>query len=112
MNRNLKSMYTRTRNGPDADARIENANILNGLPVFAKIVKRFGFLEIRDWNSDERRRLSFQFHHERCDSVGASYPETGGLNESGIHEDIVCDLNDGEIIVDGELFYRNGQFVI
>lgn len=45
-------------------------------------------------------------------AVGASYPETGGVNESGIHEDIVCDLHDGEIVVDGETFYRNGEFVI
>lgn len=45
-------------------------------------------------------------------AIGASYPETGGLNVSAIHEDIVCDLNDGEIIVDGELFYRNGEFEI
>lgn len=43
-------------------------------------------------------------------AVGASYPDTGGTNQSGIHEDIVCDLKDGEITVDGELFYRNGEF--
>jgi aminopeptidase len=45
-------------------------------------------------------------------AVGASYPETGGKNKSTIHQDIVCDLNDGEIIVDGEVFYRHGDFVI
>ena len=45
-------------------------------------------------------------------ALGASYPETGGKNESSIHEDIVCDLKDGEITVDGETFYRNGDFVI
>ncbi|HEX8683936.1 MAG TPA: aminopeptidase [Ardenticatenaceae bacterium] len=45
-------------------------------------------------------------------AVGMSYPDTGGVNQSGIHEDIVCDLKDGEITVDGELFYRNGEFVV
>lgn len=45
-------------------------------------------------------------------ALGASYPETGGVNKSGIHEDIVCDLKDGEILVDGETFYRHGRFVI
>jgi aminopeptidase len=45
-------------------------------------------------------------------AVGASYPETGGRNQSSVHEDIVCDLRDGEIVVDGEVFYRNGDFVI
>lgn len=45
-------------------------------------------------------------------AVGASYPDTGGRNVSAIHEDIVCDLHEGEITVDGELFYHNGNFVI
>ncbi len=45
-------------------------------------------------------------------AVGASYPETGGKNVSSVHEDIVCDLTDGEIVVDGDLFYQNGDFVI
>ncbi|MDQ4077641.1 MAG: aminopeptidase [Chloroflexota bacterium] len=44
-------------------------------------------------------------------ALGKSYPETGGVNESSIHEDIVCDISDGEILVDGEVFYRRGDFV-
>ncbi len=42
-------------------------------------------------------------------AVGASYPETGGKNESGIHWDMLCDMHDGEITVDGELFYKDGK---
>ena len=34
-------------------------------------------------------------------AVGASYPETGGKNNSGIHWDMLCDMHDGEIQVDG-----------
>jgi aminopeptidase len=45
-------------------------------------------------------------------ALGASYPETGGKNESGIHWDILCDMKDGKILVDGELFYQNGKVVI
>jgi aminopeptidase len=45
-------------------------------------------------------------------ALGASFPETGAKNESAIHVDIVCDLHDGEIIVDGDRFYRDGGFVI
>ncbi len=45
-------------------------------------------------------------------ALGASYPETGGLNHSTIHWDMICDLRQqSEICVDGELFYQNGQFV-
>ncbi len=46
-------------------------------------------------------------------AVGASYPETGGRNESAVHWDMICDLRDGgEIRADDELLYRNGEFVI
>jgi aminopeptidase len=46
-------------------------------------------------------------------ALGASYPETGGQNESAIHWDMICDLRDGgEIWVDDTLLYKNGKFVI
>jgi len=46
-------------------------------------------------------------------AVGASLPETGGVNVSGIHWDMVCDLRKGgEIYADGKLIYQGGRFVI
>ncbi|MBN1428974.1 MAG: aminopeptidase [Anaerolineae bacterium] len=46
-------------------------------------------------------------------AVGASYPDTGGKNESAVHWDMICDMRSGgEIYVDGELFYKNGKFQI
>lgn len=45
-------------------------------------------------------------------AVGAGYPETGSKNKSAIHWDMICDLRkDSEILVDGDLFYKNGAFV-
>lgn len=45
-------------------------------------------------------------------AFGAGYPETGSTNKSAIHWDMICDLRtDSEILVDGELFYKNGEFV-
>ena len=45
-------------------------------------------------------------------ALGASLPETGARNQSGLHWDMVCDLrNDGEIHVDGELIQRSGRFL-
>ncbi|MFU8773222.1 MAG: aminopeptidase [Anaerolineales bacterium] len=45
-------------------------------------------------------------------AVGAGYPETGSKNKSVIHWDMICDLRrDSEILVDGDVFYRNGEFV-
>ncbi len=45
-------------------------------------------------------------------ALGASYPETGGTNESGLHWDMVCDLHDAEVYADGELCYQNGKFKV
>lgn len=46
-------------------------------------------------------------------ALGAGYPETGSKNESAIHWDFICDMRtDSEIRVDGELFYRDGQFQV
>jgi aminopeptidase len=45
-------------------------------------------------------------------ALGGGYPETGSLNRSLIHWDMICDMRqDSEIYLDGELFYKNGQFV-
>ncbi|MFZ5878179.1 MAG: aminopeptidase [Chloroflexota bacterium] len=45
-------------------------------------------------------------------AFGAGYPETGSKNKSAIHWDMICDMRtDSEILVDGELFYKNGEFV-
>jgi aminopeptidase len=45
-------------------------------------------------------------------ALGAGYPETGSHNRSAIHWDMICDLRaDSEILVDGDLFYKNGEFV-
>jgi aminopeptidase len=46
-------------------------------------------------------------------ALGASYPETGGKNQSAIHWDMICDMRDGgKVTVDGQLMYQNGKFVI
>lgn len=46
-------------------------------------------------------------------ALGAGYPETGSQNESAIHWDMICDLRqDSEILVDGEVIYRNGAFTL
>jgi len=46
-------------------------------------------------------------------ALGASIPESGGLNKSAIHWDIVKDMKkDGEIYADNKLFYKNGKFLI
>jgi aminopeptidase len=46
-------------------------------------------------------------------AVGRGFLETGGINQSAIHWDMITDMQeDSEIVVDGELFYRNGKFQV
>ncbi len=46
-------------------------------------------------------------------AVGASYPESGGKNQSAVHYDLVCDLRQGgSITVDGDVLQQDGQFVV
>ena len=44
-------------------------------------------------------------------ALGRSYPETGGLNESAVHWDLICDLrNGGCLTADGEVVQEGGAF--
>lgn len=46
-------------------------------------------------------------------ALGASYPETGGLNQSALHWDMVCDLRTtGEVWIDDTLFLKDGTIVM
>src|SRR3989440_784037 len=46
-------------------------------------------------------------------ALGRSYPESGGLNVSALHWDMVCDLRQqGEVWVDGELFLKDGHYIL
>jgi aminopeptidase len=46
-------------------------------------------------------------------AVGRSYPETGGVNESAIHWDMICDLRrGGRIEVDGKTLQHDGRFTV
>jgi aminopeptidase len=46
-------------------------------------------------------------------AIGQSYPESGGVNESAVHTDLVCDLRGGgKIEVDGIVMQEDGKFVV
>ena len=45
-------------------------------------------------------------------ALGASYPETGGKNQSGLHWDLIKNMkNGGQIYADDKLVYENGKFI-
>ena len=46
-------------------------------------------------------------------ALGASYPETGGVNESAVHWDLVCDLRrGGRVTVDGDTLLEDGRLLV
>ncbi|MEJ7838687.1 MAG: aminopeptidase [Thermomicrobiales bacterium] len=46
-------------------------------------------------------------------AVGRGYPETGSTNKSAVHWDMISDIRaGGEVTVDGELFLKDGKFVV
>lgn len=46
-------------------------------------------------------------------ALGASYPETGGVNRSALHWDMICDLRtSGEVLIDDIPFLRNGEILV
>jgi aminopeptidase len=52
-------------------------------------------------------KLGGSFHM----ALGAGYPETGSKNKSVIHWDMICGMQkDSEILLDGEVVYKNGKF--
>ena len=46
-------------------------------------------------------------------ALGAGYPETGNMNRSAIHWDLIWDMqHDSEILIDGSVVYRDGAFLL
>ncbi len=46
-------------------------------------------------------------------ALGRSYPETGGVNDSAVHWDLVCDLRrGGTLLLDGEPVQESGRFLL
>jgi aminopeptidase len=43
--------------------------------------------------------------------MGLGFTACGGRNESGLHWDMLCDMAESEITIDGDLFYKDGKTV-
>ncbi|MEX0817430.1 MAG: aminopeptidase, partial [Gaiellales bacterium] len=45
-------------------------------------------------------------------ALGSAFPQAGGVNTSGLHWDMICDLREeGEVYADGELVWKAGRFL-
>jgi aminopeptidase len=93
-----------------------------GKPLLDKILeipgaRRFGEAAIGTNRGISRFTKNMLFDEKMGGTIhlalGATYPETGGKNESPIHWDLLADMKEGgEIYADGELIYKNGTFLI
>ncbi len=46
-------------------------------------------------------------------ALGNSYPETGGINKSALHWDLIVDLrSEGRVIADGQVVMENGRWLV
>ena len=45
-------------------------------------------------------------------ALGSAYPNAGGTNKSALHWEMVTDMHQGRVVVDGQTLYENGRFVI
>ena len=44
-------------------------------------------------------------------AIGQSYIQTGGMNQSPIHWDMIAGMQEGSIYADGTKIYENGKFI-
>ena len=81
----------------------KNANILGEIAIGTNYnVTKQSFNTLFD------EKIGGTFHL----ALGNSYPETGGLNQSVVHWDLISSMKTGEILADKKCIYKNGKFLI
>lgn len=105
-------------NGVVSEARAEKNEpfLLSTLDTDAG-ARRLGEFAIGTNNDIQRFTGSILFDEKIGGTVhmalGQGYLQTGSQNSSVVHWDMICDMRaGGEILVDGALFYRNGEFLV
>ncbi len=104
------------------DGYIEKWEATKGKAFLDKIfalegARRFGEAAIGTNTNIDRITKNILFDEKMGGSIhmaiGQSYLQCGGKNESSIHWDMITDMKKGgEIYADGELVYKNGEFLI
>jgi aminopeptidase len=116
--REVAGVWLRFESGKVVDARAERGEeFLIGLLDTDPGARRLGELGIGTNYAIDRGTRSVLLDEKIGGTVhmavGMSYPESGGVNESAVHEDLVCDLRlGGRLVVDGKDFQVDGKFVV
>ncbi|HEY47269.1 MAG: hypothetical protein AMJ88_00230 [Anaerolineae bacterium SM23_ 63] len=117
-NREVEGIELQFKNGRvvEASAKKNEGFLLSMLDIDpgARYLGEFGI----GTNKEIDRHIKNILFDEKMDgtihiSLGAGFPESGSKNDSAIHWDMICEMrNGGQIIVDGDLFYESGEFII
>jgi aminopeptidase len=116
--RSVEDVRLRFENGEVVEARAVNGqDYLDKMLGLDEGARRLGEFAFGNNHNVDRCTKNVLFDEKMGGTVhlalGASIPETGGINASALHWDMVCDLRKGsEIRVDGELFSQDGKFMI
>jgi aminopeptidase len=116
--REVAGVQLRFRDGAVADATAERGEeLLHRMLDSDAGARRLGELGIGTNFAIARGTRSILFDEKIGGTVhlalGRSYPETGGVNESSLHWDMICDLRrGGTVTVDGEVLQRDGVFQV
>jgi aminopeptidase len=116
--REVSGVHLRFQAGKVVDAAAERGEqLLHEMLDSDAGARRLGELGIGTNFSITRGTRSILFDEKIGGTVhlalGRSYPETGGVNESALHWDLICDLRKGgTITVDGVELQRDGAFTV
>jgi len=104
------------------DGKVVKASAAKGNELLQQLLKiegadRIGEVAVGTNYAITRFTKNMLFDEKMCGTIhmaiGASIPESAGVNKSAIHWDILKDMKkDAEIYADGKLFYKNGKFLI
>ncbi len=113
----IENVYLEVKDGKVIKATASKGeDLLNSFLDVDEGARRFGELAIATNYGIQKFTKNILFDEKIGGTihmaVGSSFAETGGINESAIHWDMICDMRDGgEIYADGQLFYQNGKFL-
>lgn len=116
--RSVEDVRLRFENGVVVEARAaQGQDYLEKMLSMDEGARRLGEFAFGNNRNVDRCTKNILFDEKMGGTVhlalGASIPQTRGVNQSVLHWDMVCDLRNGsEIHVDDQLFCKDGRFVV
>lgn len=113
-----KEVYLTLKNGKVVEAHAESGNeFLQSMLNMDEGSKFVGEIAIGTNDRIQNVTGNILFDEKIGGSIhmalGASYPEAGGKNQSGLHWDMIKNMKEGgKIYADDKLIYKNGKFII